>query len=292
MRERSAIDTNYVEDICVGNVLCPGAAYVARSAVITAGYPTSTASSVVNRFCSSGLLAIQNIANAIRAGTIEVGIAAGCESMSSNPDNGAPADMSAQIMSQPVARDNVMPMGWTSENVAAQFNISRSTQDAFAAKSQNKAEIAQKEGWFADEIVPIKTTWVNPKTGKTEDIIVDKDDGIRYNSTPKGLSKIRAAFPQWAPSATTGGNASQITDGAAAVILMKRSTAHKLGQQILGKFVLSTVVGLEPSLMGIGPVLAIPKLLQKIGIDKEEVDVFEINEAFASMVRTIDQEAC
>jgi acetyl-CoA acyltransferase 1 len=267
----------------VGNVLRPGAAYVARSAVLAAGYPVTAASSVTNRFCSSGLLAIQNIAGSLAINAIEVGIAVGCESMSSNPDDGAP-EMSSQLTTHPIAKDNVMPMGWTSENVAAQFDVSRAAQDRFAALSHQKAEAAQKAGWFESEIVPVKTQWINPETKKMEDITVDRDDGPRYGTTIEGLGKIRAAFPQWDPSTTTGGNASQLTDGAAAVLLMKRSTAERLGQTILGKFVQSTVVGLEPRIMGIGPVFAIPKLLEKTRLRQEDVDVFEINEAFGSMV--------
>ncbi|PYH78133.1 thiolase [Aspergillus uvarum CBS 121591] len=282
IREKSKLDPNLVEDVCVGNVLCPGSAYVARSAVLAAGFPVTAAASVANRFCSSGLLAIQNIANQIIAGSIDVGIAVGAESMSTNADGGAP-EMSSQVISHPIASQNAQPMGQTSENVAAQFNISREQHDQFAAKSYQKAEHAQKSGWFEDEIVPVKTQIKDPKTGEVKDIIVDRDDGIRYGTTAESLGKIRSAFPQWKPSATTGGNASQITDGAAGLILMKRSRAQELGQPIVAKFCGATVAGLEPRIMGIGPSIAIPKILSKFGLSKEEVDIFEINEAFASM---------
>ncbi|PYI17681.1 thiolase [Aspergillus japonicus CBS 114.51] len=282
IREKSKLDPNLVEDVCVGNVLCPGSAYVARSAVLAAGFPVTAAASVANRFCSSGLLAIQNIANQIIAGSIDVGIAVGAESMSTNADGGAP-EMSSQVTSHPIASQNAQPMGQTSENVAAQFNISREQHDQFAAKSYQKAEHAQKSGWFEDEIVPVKTQIKDPKTGEVKDIIVDRDDGIRYGTTAESLGKIRSAFPQWKPSATTGGNASQITDGAAGLILMKRSRAQELGQPIVAKFCGATVAGLEPRIMGIGPSIAIPKILSKFGLSKEEIDIFEINEAFASM---------
>jgi acetyl-CoA acetyltransferase family protein len=175
-------------------------------------------------------------------------------------------------------------MGQTSENVAGQFSISREQHDQFAAKSYQKAEAAQKAGWFEDEIVPVKTTIKDPKTGEVKSVVVDRDDGIRYGTTAESLGKIRSAFPQWKPSNTTGGNASQITDGAAALVLMKRSRAQELGQPILGKFAGATVVGLEPRIMGIGPSYAIPKILSKFGLTKDEIDIFEINEAFASMV--------
>ena len=284
IRERSNIDPALIEDVCVGNVLAVGQTYIARSAVIAAGFPVTTAASICNRFCSSGLLAVQNIANQIISGSIDVGLAVGAESMSGTPDDGAP-NMSAKIINHPVASQNTQPMGQTSENVAAQFNISRHAMDAFAASSFQKAEKAQKAGWMADEIVPLNVQWKDPKTGEVSTKIVDRDDGIRYGTTAESLGKIRAAFPQWSPSATTGGNASQITDGAAGLLLMKRSRAEALGQPILGKFCGATVSGLEPRIMGIGPTLAIPKILEKTGLSSSDVDVFEINEAFASMVR-------
>jgi acetyl-CoA acyltransferase 1 len=283
VREKSNLDPALVEDVCLGNVLAPGQAYIARSSVLAAGYPITAAASVANRFCSSGLLAIQHIANQILAGSISVGIAVGAESMSTNPDDGAPT-VSAQITSHPIASQNLMPMGHTSEEVAGQFGISRETMDAFAAGSFAKAERAQKEGWTVDEIVPVVVSVKDPQTGAVTQRVVDRDDGIRPGTTAAGLGKIRAAFPQWKPSNTTGGNASQITDGAAAILLMKRSKAIELGQPIVGKFCGATVVGLEPRIMGIGPSYAIPKILEKTGLKLEDVDVIEINEAFASMV--------
>ncbi|PLN80286.1 thiolase [Aspergillus taichungensis] len=282
IRERSNLDPNLVEDVCVGNVLAPGSAYIARSAVLAAGFPVTAAASIANRFCSSGLLAIQSIANQIIAGSIDVGIAVGAESMSTTPDGGAPA-MSQEIMSHPLASQNKQPMGQTSENVAAEFNLTREALDRFAANSYQKAEQAQKAGWSNDEIAPVRTQVKDPKTGEVKEVVVDRDDGIRYGTTAEGLGKIRPAFPQWKPSITTGGNASQITDGAAGLILMKRSRAEQLGQPIVGKFCGATVAGLEPRIMGIGPSIAIPKILTKFGLSKEEIDIFEINEAFASM---------
>ena len=255
---------------------------MARSSVLAAGFPVSTAASIANRFCSSGLLAVQNIANQIIAGSIDIGIAIGAESMSSTPDDGAPK-MSEKILSHPIASQNLQPMGQTSENVAGDFNVSRQAMDAFAAESFQKAERAQKMGWVDDEIVPV-TVHLKGVNGESRTIVVDRDDGVRYGTTAESLSKIRAAFPQWSPSATTGGNASQLTDGAAAILLMKRWKAEEIGQPIVGKFCGATIVGLEPRIMGIGPSLSIPKILKKVGITKDDVDVFEINEAFASMV--------
>ncbi|KAJ9641633.1 hypothetical protein H2204_002695 [Knufia peltigerae] len=280
LKTKSGIDPAKVEDVCIGNVLTPAPGFGARSAVLAAGFPVSTASNVVSRFCSSGLLSIQTVAGNIATGSIEVGVAVGCESMSTNKD--APPPMSEMIMNHPVAKDNVMPMGWTSENVARDFHVPRESQDRYAEMSHARAARAQDRGWSADEISPVTTRWVDPKTNETKTVTVDRDDGIRANTTYEALSKIRSAFPQWGPT-TTGGNASQITDGAAAVLMMKRSTAEKLGQPIIAKYVKSTVVGLEPRIMGIGPSLAIPKILDLTGLSTEDVDLFEINEAFASM---------
>jgi acetyl-CoA acyltransferase 1 len=281
LKDKSKIDPNLVEDVCVGNVLQPAPGFVARSAVLAAGFPVGAAANVVSRFCSSGLLSIQTLASNIAIGSIDVGIAVGIESMSSNND--APPKMSEQILNHPVAKDNIQPMGWTSENVARDFTITRQQQDKYAELSHNRAERAQKEGWTKDEITPLTTKWIDPKTKQAQTITVDRDDGVRPGTTYDSLSKIRSAFPHWGPT-TTGGNASQVTDGAAAVLMMKRSTAERLGQPIIGKYVLSTTVGLEPRIMGIGPSLAIPKILTKTGLTKEDVDLFEINEAFASMV--------
>ncbi|KAK2743822.1 hypothetical protein FQN55_007042 [Onygenales sp. PD_40] len=282
VREKSNLDPSLVEDVCVGNVLAPSGAYSARSAVLAAGYPVTAAASVANRFCSSGLLAIQNIANQIQAGSIDIGIGVGAESMSTNPDKG-PSSFSESVLKHPIASQNTMPMGQTSENVAGQFSITREKMDEFAARSYQRAEQAQKAGWIADEITPIKVKVKDPKTGEVKEVIADRDDGVRYGTTAEGLSKIRSAFPQWQPSRTTGGNASQITDGAAAVLLMKRSRAQELGQPIIAKFCGATVAGLEPRIMGIGPTLAIPKIMNKLGLQKGDVDIFEVNEAFASM---------
>ncbi|ODQ55606.1 thiolase [Saitoella complicata NRRL Y-17804] len=279
--DKSKIDPSKVDDICVGNVLNGKAAYVARAAALAAGFPNTTALSVCNRWCSSGLLSVQTIANAIKAGSIEVGLAVGAESMSLDRDDGI-KEFSETVMQNPESKDCTMPMGWTSENVSRDFGVSREKMDAFAARSFQRAEAAQKAGRFDEEIAPVHTTIIDPKTGEKTRVVVDRDDGIRPGTTAEGLGKIRSAFPQYGPN-TTGGNASQVTDGAAAVLLMKRSTAEKLGQPILAKFVGATVAALAPRIMGIGPSLAIPKLMSIHNFTNADVDLFEINEAFASM---------
>ncbi|KPI44712.1 3-ketoacyl-CoA thiolase B, peroxisomal [Cyphellophora attinorum] len=281
VRERLGFDPALVDDVCVGNVLQPAPGFAARNAVLAAGFPVGTSANVASRFCSSGLLSIQNVATAIMAGAIDVGIAVGVESMSQNEDK--PPTSSDVIEAHPIARDNKMPMGWTSENVAKDFGITRQMQDEVAAMSQQRADKAKKEGWTKDEIVEVKTKVKDAKSGSWQDVVVKEDDGVRSGTTKEGLGKIKAAFPQWEPATTTGGNASQITDGAAGVVLMRRSKAQELGVKIIGKYVLSTTVGLEPRIMGIGPSFAIPKILSRTGLKQDDVDIFEINEAFASM---------
>lgn len=155
--------------------------------------------------------------------------------------------------------------------MAKDFNISREIQDHYAVESYRRAEVAQKSGWFDDEVVPIT---VRQKDGK--EVTISKDE-IRYGTTYEGIAKLKPSFPDHGDT-THAGNASQITDGAAAVLLMKRSKALELGQPILGKYVTSTISGLAPRIMGIGPTLAIPKLMAKLGISVKDVDIVEINE--------------
>lgn len=177
----------------------------------------------------------------------------------------------------------MQPMGQTSENVGRDFNISRESQDRYAAESYQRAERAQKAGWFDDEIVPIKTVVKDPKTGEEHHITVTKDEGPRWGTTFESLSEVRPAFPAFGDK-STGGNSSQMTDGAAAILLMKRSKAIALNQPILAKFVGATVAGLAPRIMGIGPSIAIPKLMSKYNLNlQSDVEIIELNEAFASM---------
>lgn len=171
-------------------------------------------------------------------------------------------------------------MGITSENVAAEYGLTRQEQDEFAAKSFAKAAAAQKAGKFKDEIVPVKTVWSDPKSGDEKEITVTEDDGIREGVTAESLGKLKPAFSK--SGSTTAGNASQVSDGAAAVLLARRSTAEKLGLPILGKFVQSVAVGVPPKVMGIGPLYAIRKLWEKTGTTDKDIGFYEINEAFAS----------
>jgi acetyl-CoA acyltransferase 1 len=266
---RAKIDPKNVEDIVVGNVLQPGAGSVtARMGQYLAGYPDTTTIVGVNRQCSSGIEACAIIAGKIRAKQIDIGIGAGVESMSLydmqsslNPEN-----LSELIFENEKARNCMVPMGETSENVAEKFGISREKQDRFAAESHAKAHKAQKEGLFKSEIVPVKTT-VKDKDGKAKEVLVTEDDGVRAETTAESLSKLKPAFKK--TGTTTAGNASQVTDGAAAVLLARRSVAEKLGLPIIARFVDYTVAGVPPEIMGVGPAYAIPRLLEKNGLNKD-----------------------
>ncbi|ETW79362.1 hypothetical protein HETIRDRAFT_441328 [Heterobasidion irregulare TC 32-1] len=276
------LDPALIEDVTVGNVLPPGGgANAARMAGFHAGIPVTTPISTVNRQCSSGLTAVNQIAAQIISGQIDIGIGAGVESMTFGYGAGVmPDGFSESVLSNQQASDCLIPMGITSENVASDYNISREVQDDFAAKSFQKAAAAQKAGKFKDEIVPLKAKWIDPKSGEEKIIVVDHDDGVRDGVTKESLGKLKPAFK--ADGSTHAGSASQVSDGAAAVLLARRSVAKRLGLPIVGKFVAAAVVGVPPRIMGVGPAYAIPKVLQKAGLTKEDVDFFEINEAFAS----------
>ncbi|KAF8989637.1 acetyl-CoA acetyl transferase [Cyathus striatus] len=277
--ERAKLDPKLIDDIAVGNVLPPGGgASAARMAALHAGIPEETSINTVNRQCSSGLTAINQIANEIRVGQIQIGIGAGVESMTFGYGSAAAPDVSDEVLSNPAAADCLLPMGITSENVAADYNITRLVQDAFAANSFAKAAKAQKAGKFREEIVPIKTKII---VGEEErEVVVDADDGIREGVTAESLAKLKPAFSK--TGTTHAGNASQVSDGAAAVILTTRALAKKLNLPILGKFITSSVAGVPPRIMGVGPAFAIPKVLDLVGLKESDVDFYEINEAFAS----------
>lgn len=266
----------------MGNVSDAKAAYYVRAACLAAGFPNTTSAYSTNRFCSSGLKATQDIAAQIQTGAIEIGLAIGAESMSDGGDRLTRPFVDEIVNANQDAADCLQPMGQTSENVGKDFNIERALQDTYAAESYRRAEHAQKAGWFDDEITPITVKVKDSKTGEEKSVTLTKDEGPRYGTTFESLSKIRPAFPDYGDK-STGGNSSQVTDGAAAILLMKRSKALELGQPILAKYVGATVAGLAPRIMGIGPSIAIPKLLSKYQLTLDDIDIIELNEAFASM---------
>ncbi|KEY66887.1 hypothetical protein S7711_08169 [Stachybotrys chartarum IBT 7711] len=280
-----------VEDVAVGVVLSElGGSKAARMAMNHVGYPNATSLYTVNRACSSSLQAIALVAAQIRVGMIAVGVGAGMESMTRNYGSRAiPQDAWPELAHSPNrhARDCVMPMGLTSENVAERYGVSRADQDVFAVQSHLRAARARDNGSFAQEIVPVTTRFQEvdkqgKAVGEPQRVTVSRDDGIRDGVTAEALAKLKPAFKP--DGASTAGNSSQVSDGAAATLLMRRSTATQLGlaDRVMGKFVSAVTVGCDPDEMGVGPALAIPKLLSQHGLAAADVQRWEINEAFAS----------
>jgi len=278
--EKTGIDPAKIDSLVVGNVLNRGSGVNEhRAAQLVAGIPYSTPFMAVNRQCSSGLMAVNQIYNEIKTGQIDTGIGAGVESMSLAPPDAMLEGFPERYFADSKARSCLIPMGITSENVAKEFGVSREDQDAFAAQSVQKAARAQEEGLFKDEILPVKGIVVD-KDGNETEVIVTDDEGIRKGTTAEGLAKLRPAFEKG--GSTTAGNSSQVSDGAGSVILARRSVAEKNGWPIVGKFVHCRTVGVPPEVMGIGPAFAIPAVLKDLGLTVDDIDIYEINEAFAS----------
>ena len=258
-----------IDDICVGNVLLPQSGFAAlRMAQVAAGIPASKASlQTVNRQCASGLQAVANIAQRLASGEIQIGIGGGVESMSFNAMKDIqPPQVDYSGMPRE-AMDCLLPMGLTSEAVVQDYGLQREDLDAFAAESHRKAAAAQRNGRFRAEIVPVGD--------------VTEDDGIRPTTTVEILSQLKPAFvPK--TGATTAGNSSQTTDGAAAILLTTRAVAQRNHWPILAVWKSLATAGVPPRVMGIGPAVAIPRVLEQCGLTKDDIDVYELNEAFAS----------
>lgn len=273
------LEAKDVEDVILGCAMPEGeqGMNVARLSLVLAGLPDTVPGMTINRFCSSGTQSIALIADAIKAGRIEVGVAGGTESMSMVPMAGNKPSANPELMeSHP---EIYSTMGVTAENVAAKFGVSRDDQDAFAAESQRRAAHARESGRFAEEIVPVTTT-VYDEAGKAHTLTVEVDTILRPETTAEGLARLRPAFN--AKGSVTAGNASPLTDGAAAAVVMSEERARAMGVEPLGVFVDFVVAGVPPEIMGIGPVPAVRKLLEKNGLTVEDIDVFELNEAFAA----------
>ena len=248
---------------------------VARIATMGAGLPDSVPAMTINRFCSSGLQALAQAAAVIHAGWMDCALTGGVESMSMIPMGGQKPSPNPTMMEKDPSM--YAPMGTTSETVATRYDVSREDQDAFALRSNQNALAAQANGTFVDEIVPVKVrafvkgAWIEK--------VVDTDEGPRA-STLEGLAKLRTVFSTTGRS--TAGNSSQTSDGAAASLIMTREKAQKLGLPVLAVFRGFQVVGVKADEMGVGPAYAIPALLDHYGMTADDVDVYEINEAFAS----------
>ena len=268
-----------VDDVVIGCAM-PEAEQgmnVARQAALLAGLPDSVPAMTINRFCSSGVQSIAQVAQSITAGMYDVAVAGGTESMSMVPMGGNKVSANPELMDhQP---EIYTSMGATAENVAKRFEVSRADQDAFAAESQRRAAEARKKGIFKDEIIPIETE-VFDEAGNGHEVTVSEDTILRPDTTLDGLAKLKPAFN---PKGTvTAGNASPLTDGAAAAVVMSEEKAKVLGVKPLGYFIDFQVAGVPPEIMGIGPVPAVRKLLAKNKLEVKDIDLFELNEAFAA----------
>ncbi len=272
-----------VEDIIIGCAMPEGEQGLnfARIMSLYAGFPVTVPALTINRFCSSGLQAIAFAAERIMLGSADALIAGGVESMSHVPMTGFKVSPNPKLVAD--MPEVYMGMGHTAEEVAERFGISREDQDRFAARSHAKAAKAIAEGKFKDEIIPIPVELKHvDEKGKvqTRSFTFDTDEGVRPDTTPEVLGKLKPSFKL--NGTVTAGNASQTSDGAAAVVVMSREKADALGLKPLATFRSFALSGVEPEIMGVGPVKAIPKALRMAGITQDDVKLFEINEAFAS----------
>ncbi|MDD9962140.1 MAG: thiolase family protein [Gammaproteobacteria bacterium] len=274
-----------VEDVVVGAASHAGEqdGNLARLAVVLSKLPITTAGVTINRFCSSGLQSIAIAANQIASGQTEVAIAGGVDSISmrTRQDPGK-AELNKTLLEE--KPDIFMAMGNTAEVVARRYQVTREMQDEYALQSQQRYAEAQQAGWIGEEIVPMPATMkkVDKQTGEESlvDVMVDKDECNRPTTTLDGLAGLPPAFEE--DGTVTAGNASQLSDGASMTLLMSGERASQLGVEPLGIYRGFTVAGCEPDEMGIGPVFAIPRLLENAGLEQDDIDLWELNEAFAS----------
>jgi acetyl-CoA C-acetyltransferase len=279
--QRSGVELDFVEDCYLGNN-AHGAANIGRQAALLAGMPVTTGGVSVNRFCSSGLQTIAMAANHIRGDGADCVVAGGVESISI-PGGGMPREaIDPELMKASPAI--FMAMIDTADIVAKRYGVSRESQDQFSLESQQRMAAAQAANKFADEIVPMQTKMkvVNKETKEESivDYVVDRDECNRPDTTLEGLAKLPPVKGEG--NFVTAGNASQLSDGAAMVVLMEAKEAERRGLEPMGRFVSWAIAGCEPDEMGIGPVFAIPKLLKRQGLTVDDIDLWELNEAFAS----------
>jgi acetyl-CoA acyltransferase len=285
MARNPEVDPSTVEDLVLGCAFPEGeqGMNVARMVGRLGGLPEESSGMTINRFCSSGLQAIALAAGSVKAGFDDVVVAGGMESMTMVPMTGNKPSMSPEVMEK--FPETYTPMGITAENVANRFNISRTQQDEFAAWSHEKALAAIERGAFENEIVPVHgVTFDND--GQRQ--MFEFNEMPRPGTTVEALSKLRPAFS--ATGSVTAGNSSPLSDGAAAAIVMKKKRAEKLGIKPMAIFKSFVTVGVDPSIMGIGPLPAVQKLLRKNDLTIDDIDVFEVNEAFASQAVYVQQE--
>ncbi|HEX8424420.1 MAG TPA: thiolase family protein, partial [Pyrinomonadaceae bacterium] len=286
------LEASEIEDVIMGCAM-PEAEQgmnVTRAAAIRAGLPVETSAMTINRFCSSGLQSIAIAADRIRTGAAEVVVAGGLETMSLIPMGGHTIRPNPYLVEH--YPDFYLNMGLATENVARKYEVSREEQDEFSYGSHRRAAAAQDAGKFEDEIVPLTVVFEElDERGRKQrrEVTFEKDEGVRRDTSAESLSKLRPAFH--AKGTITAGNASQMSDGAAAAVLMSEERARALGLRPMARFVAYATAGCPPEEMGIGPVYAIPKVLKIAGLTQDQIDVIELNEAFAAqslaVIRTL-----
>jgi acetyl-CoA C-acetyltransferase len=283
--ERAKIDGAQVDDVLMGCANPEGATgwNIARQAALRAGLPDSVAAATVNRFCSSGLQTIAMAAQRVIAGEGDIYVAGGVESISC-----VQQEMNMHMFQDSWLKEHKPTIYWnmmqTAENVAKRYNMSKERMDRFGAESQQRACAAQDAGKFNDEIAPITVTAgvADPQLGmRSKEVTVSADEGLRPGTTYESIKDIRTAVPG---GVVTAGNASQFSDGAGACVVMNSKVAEKKGLKPLGIFRGFAVAGCDPDEMGIGPVFAVPKVLQRLGLKVDDIDLWELNEAFAVQV--------
>lgn len=292
LRRVPQVSKEEIEDLVVGCAI-PEAEQgmnVARIIALRAGLPTSVGGMTVNRFCSSGLQTIAIAAQQIMTGMADILIAGGIETMSLLPMGGYNIAPNPELADR--LPETYMSMGHTAEQVAQRFNVSREDQDTFALRSHQRAAAAIKAGKFKDEIVPVtlKETTIGPNNkAVTKERVFDTDEGVRENTSLEALANLRPAFGL--KGTVTAGNSSQTSDGAAMVLIMSAEKATELGLKPIGVFRSFATAGVDPDIMGVGPVAAVPKALKLAGLSLDDIDLVELNEAFASqalhVIRTL-----
>jgi acetyl-CoA C-acetyltransferase len=283
--ERAGVDPSAVEDVLMGCANPEGATgmNIARQIALAAGLPITTSGLTVNRFCSSGLQTIALAAQRIAAGEGDVYVAGGVESISC-----VQQEMNQHMLMDPALQKAKPEIYWTmlqtAENVAKRYGIDKERQDRYGAGSQQKAVAAQEAGRFAEEMVPVTVTAgvADATLGlRSKEVTIKADEGLRPGTTYEGIKDIRPALPG---GVVTAGNASQFSDGAGACVLVSETYAQQKGLKPIGRFLGFAVAGCEPDEMGIGPVFAVPKVLKRLGLKVEDIDLWELNEAFAVQV--------
>ncbi len=286
-----SLDTKAIEDLICGCAMPEGpqGLNIARAAVVMAGLPTSVGGITINRFCASGLSAIQMAADRIRVGEAEVMIAAGTESMSMVPMSGNTPSFSPAMFKNDADVGIAYGMGLTAEKVATQWKISREAQDAFGLQSHQRALAAQAAGYFSAEMTPIETIDRTPNLATGEVIekrrLMSLDEGARADTSLEGLAKLKTPFA--ARGSVTAGNSSQTSDGAGVLILASEKAIKQYGLTPLARFVSFAAKGVPPEIMGIGPIEAIPAALRYAGLTLEQIDWIELNEAFAAQALAV-----